>query len=161
MHDPRSRSRKKCCSVSLAATCDSRTRHGDCAIHDRAGEIRLRRYSSPINEERIMNKASSIFIAALATLALAGGAYAQTSGGANGNGSSSSGSTASPATNQMNGTNGGYGMPGATNSESGMGAQSPNSTLQPGMNNGSTPPPRPPKTNNTLATPSTVSPADQ
>jgi hypothetical protein len=38
---------------------------------------RLRRNSSPIKEERVMNKATSTLIAAVATLTLSGGAYAQ------------------------------------------------------------------------------------
>lgn len=105
-----------------------------------------------------MNKALSTLVAAVSALALSGGAFAQTSGGAAGSGSSH-GSTASPAANQMNDTSSGYGMPGAANSDSGMSAGSPNSSMQKGMNDGSTGTTSAPKTNNTLATPSVVSPA--
>lgn len=100
-----------------------------------------------------MKKATSAFIAAVAVLALSGGAYAQSTGGTAGGGASSHGSTSSPATNQMNDTNGGYGTPGTTGMDSGMSAQG---MQQPGPNNSSTPAP---KTNNTLATPTVKSPA--
>ncbi|MEM5371175.1 hypothetical protein V4C53_34775 [Paraburkholderia azotifigens] len=103
-----------------------------------------------------MKKATSAVIAALAALALSGGAYAQSTGGTAAGGQSSHGSTSSPATNQMNDTNGGYGTPGATNSGSGM-SGTMNPSMQQGPNNSSTPAP---KTNNTLATPSVKSPAD-
>lgn len=103
-----------------------------------------------------MIKATSTLIAALAALALSGGTFAQSSGGT-GSGSSSHGATANPAMNQMNDTSSGYGMPGATNSDAGSGMTSPNSMQPNGMNNNSTPTPAP-KTNNTLATPSVVSP---
>ncbi|HEY2019627.1 hypothetical protein [Paraburkholderia sp.] len=106
-----------------------------------------------------MSKTTSMLIAAVATLALSGGAYAQAAGGSSGGGTS--GSTASPS-NQMNQTNGmtsGYGSPGATGSDSGMNAgRAPNSGL-PSSNNGSTSDAPAPKTNNTLATPSVASPA--
>jgi hypothetical protein len=108
-------------------------------------------------EERIMIKATSTLIAAVAALALSGGALAQTSAGS-ANGSSSHGTTANPAMNQMNDTSSGYGMPGATNSDAGSGMTAPNSMQPNGMNNNTTPAPAP-KTNNTLATPSVVSPA--
>jgi hypothetical protein len=99
-----------------------------------------------------MKKATSALIAAVATLALSGGAYAQATGGSAGGGSN--GSTSSPATNQMNDSSNSYGTPGMTNSDSGM----PNPAMQQqGPNNTSTPAP---KTNNTLATPSVKSPAD-
>jgi hypothetical protein len=111
--------------------------------------------SSPIKEGRIMSKATSTLIAAFAALTLSGGVYAQAAGGSNGG--SSSGSTASPA-NQVNGATGGYGSPSATNSDSGMGAKAPNSGL-PNSNSGSTSGTSAPKSNNTLATPSVVSPA--
>lgn len=108
-------------------------------------------------EGRIMIKATSTLIAAVAALALSGGAYAQAAGGANGGGTS--GSTASPANqaNQPNGTTSGYGTPGMTNSDSGMAAKAPNSGLPSGTNGDASTPA--PKTNNTLATPSVVSPA--
>jgi hypothetical protein len=61
--------------------------------------------------------------------------------------------------NQTNGMTSGYGAPGATGSDSGMSAgRAPNSGL-PSSNNGSTSDAPAPKTNNTLATPSVVSPA--
>jgi hypothetical protein len=107
-----------------------------------------------IKEERIMNKATSTLIAAVAALALSGGAYAQATGGSSGGGTS--GSTASPS-NQVNGSTSGYGTPGYTNSESGMAIGSPNSGLP--NSNASPSGSAAPKTNNTLATPSTVSPA--
>lgn len=102
-----------------------------------------------------MNKATRALIAAVAALALSGGAYAQTAGGSAGGGSSH-GSTSSPATNQMNDSTSGYGTPGTTGSDSGMSAGSQNPGMQQGPNNSSTPAP---KTNNTLATPTTKSPA--
>ncbi len=106
-----------------------------------------------------MSKASSRLIAALAALALSGGAFAQTSAGTS-SGGASHGSTSNPAMNQMNpinDTSSGYGMPGTTHSDAGMGGAMPNSSQQNGPNNSSTPTPAP-KTNNTLATPSVVSP---
>jgi hypothetical protein len=135
-------------------------RHGACVIPDSAGANRLRLYSSPTKEGRIMNKATITLVAAVAALTLSGGAYAQAAGGQNSGGSAgTAGSTASPS-NQMNSTNsGGYGMPGNTNSDSGMGAKAPNSGL-PSSNTGTPEYTGPaPKTNNTLATPSVVSPA--
>jgi hypothetical protein len=105
-----------------------------------------------------MSKAMSTLIAAVATLALSGGVYAQSAGGSSGAGSA--GSTASPS-NQMNGATGatgGYGAPSGTNSDSGMGAKAPNSGL-PSTNSNSTSGNSAPKSNNTLATPSVVSPA--
>jgi hypothetical protein len=103
-----------------------------------------------------MIKATGTLIAAVAALALSGGAYAQSTGGTAGGGASSHGSTSAPATNQMNQMNDstGYGTPGSGNSEAGM--NSSNSSSQNAPNNTSTPAP---KTNNTLATPSVVSPA--
>jgi hypothetical protein len=94
-----------------------------------------------------MNKATSTLIAAVAALTLSGGAYAQAAGGSSGGGTS--GSTASPA-NQVNQIN---------NSDSGMAAGAPNSGLPNGTNGNSTSGISAPKTNNTLATPSVVSPA--
>jgi hypothetical protein len=113
-----------------------------------------------IKEDRIMNKATSALVAAVAALALSGGAYAQqgggTSGGSSGGNGSSHGSTSAPATNQMQMNDStGYGTPGTTNSDTGMGANSQN-----GPNNSSTPPAAP-KSNNTLATPSVKSPGAQ
>ncbi|MFC0399135.1 hypothetical protein [Paraburkholderia rhizosphaerae] len=102
-----------------------------------------------------MNKATSALIAAIA-LAVSGGAFAQNSGGGGeGGGSSSGGSTASPA-NQVNGVRNSYGTPGSNDSDSGT-ARKPNSGL-PAANSGAANTPAP-ATNNTLATPSTKSPA--
>jgi hypothetical protein len=104
-----------------------------------------------------MNKATSALIAAVAALTLSGGAYAQAAGGAGGaNGSGSTGSTASPANqvNQGNRATDGYGSPGMTNSDSGMSARAPNTGLPSATT--STQPALP--SNNTLATPSVVSP---
>jgi hypothetical protein len=120
--------------------------------------------SSPIKEGRIMSKAISTIgtmIAAVAALTLSGGVYAQAAGGSSGGGTS--GSTASPAnqtdnSNQMNNSTGGYGTPGITNSESGMGAKAPNSGLPNSTNSNSSSGTSAPKSNNTLATPSVVSP---
>jgi hypothetical protein len=115
--------------------------------------------SSPTKEGRIMNKATSTLIAAVAALTLSGGAFAQTAGGSSGAGTS--GSTASPANqvNQMNGATGGYGTPGGANSDSGMATRpAPNSGLPSGQNSTSTSGNSAPKSNNTLATPSVVSP---
>jgi hypothetical protein len=84
-----------------------------------------------------MIKATSTLIAAVATLALSGGAFAQTSGGTSSG--ASHGSTSNPAMNQMNDTSSGYGMPGATNSDAGSGNTMPNSMQQNGLNNNSTP----------------------
>jgi hypothetical protein len=109
---------------------------------------RLRRNSSPIKEERVMNKATSTLIAAVAALTLSAGAYAQS------NNTLATPSTVSPA----NATSG-YGTPGVTNSDSGTGVGSPNSGLPNSTNNGSTS--LAPVSHNTLATPSTASPATQ
>jgi hypothetical protein len=141
---------------------DKSSRHGGCCTPDQAGDNRLRLFSSSIKEGRIMSKATRTLLAAVAALTLSGGAFAQAAGGPSGGGSS--GSTASPSnqmnqTNQMNGATSGYGTPGATNSDSGMAGKSPNSGL-PSANSGSTSgTTSAPKSNNTLATPSVVSPA--
>ncbi|MFM0198573.1 hypothetical protein PQR53_01685 [Paraburkholderia fungorum] len=105
-----------------------------------------------------MSKATSTLIAALAALTLSGGAYAQAAAGSSGSGSA--GSTASPA-NQVNRANDttGYGTPGAANSDSGMAAGAPNSGLPSSTNGNSTTGNSAPKSNNTLARPSVVSPA--
>jgi hypothetical protein len=134
-------------------------RHGNCSIRSQAGGDRLRLSSSPIKEGRIMNKAISTLIAAVAALTLAGGVYAQAGGGSMGG--SSSGSTASPA-NQVNPSNSstsGYGTPGGSNSDSGRIGGSPNSGLPNGTNSSTTYGTPAPSTNNTLATPSVKSPA--
>jgi len=97
-----------------------------------------------------MNKTTSILIAAVAAFTLSGGAYAQS------NNTLATPSTVSPA----NATSG-YGTPGVTNSESGKAAVSLNPGLPNSTNNGSTSFTNAPGSHNTLATPSTVSPAAQ
>jgi hypothetical protein len=97
-----------------------------------------------------MNKAISTLIAACAALALSGAAYAQ-------NNTLATPTTVSPAANATSG----YGTPGATSSDSGMGAGSSNSSLQKTTNYGATPGTTAYGVNNTLATPSTASPAGQ
>lgn len=116
-------------------------------------------FSQSDKEGWIMSKATSTLIAAIAALTLSGGAYAQSAGGSNGTGSA--GSTASPANqvNQPNSGTSGYGTPGATNSDSGMTTRAPNSGLPSGSNSSSTSGTSAPKSNNTLARPSVVSPA--
>jgi hypothetical protein len=111
---------------------------------------RLRRNSSPIKEERVMNKATSTLIAAVAALTLSGGAYAQ-----------SNNTLATPTTVSPANATSGYGTPGVTNSESGKAAGSPNSGLPMpnSTNNSSTSLTNAPGSHNTLATPSVVSPA--
>jgi hypothetical protein len=109
--------------------------------------------SSPIKEEQIMNKPTSAFIAAVAALTLSAGAYAQS------NNTLATPSTVSPV--HTTNTTSGYGTPGVTNSDSGMGAGSPNSGLPGSTNNSSTSLTNAPGSHNTLATPTTVSPAAQ
>lgn len=94
-----------------------------------------------------MNKAISTLIAAVAALALSGGAYAQA------NNTLATPTTVSPAA-ATNATSG-YGTPGATNSDSGMS----NATSNSGLPNNATSLTNLPGSHNTLATPSTVSPA--
>lgn len=96
-----------------------------------------------------MNKAISTLTAAAAALALSGSAYAQ-------NNTLATPSTVSPAATATSG----YGTPGATGSDSGMGAGSPNSSLRKSTNNSSTSGTPAFGSNNTLATPSTMSPAN-
>jgi hypothetical protein len=110
-----------------------------------------------------MNKATSAIIAA-AALALSGGAYAQTATGADtSQGNTMNSGTMSPGTtNQMNGTTSGYGMPGATGSESGRGPDAPPNSPQLQSTNPNVPSHTSgPKSNNSLATPSVLSPANQ
>lgn len=97
-----------------------------------------------------MNKASSTLIAAVAALMLSGGANAQ-----------SNNTLATPTTVSPAAATSGYGSPGVTNSESGKAAVSPNSGLSNSTNNSSTSLTNPPGSHNTLATPTTVSPAAQ
>jgi hypothetical protein len=92
-----------------------------------------------------MNKATSTLIAAVAALTLSGGAYAQS------NNTLARPSVVSPVS-PANAT-GGYGTPGAANSDSGGAAASPDSV------NGATHAPTVWKSNNSLAQPSVVSPA--
>ncbi|SMG60658.1 hypothetical protein [Paraburkholderia susongensis] len=94
-----------------------------------------------------MNKASSTLIAAVAALALSGSAYAQ-------NNTLATPTTKSPAA--TNATSG-YGTPGATTSDSGMAAQSQDKSTS----NSATSLTNLPGSHNTLATPSTKSPAGQ
>jgi hypothetical protein len=96
-----------------------------------------------------MNRTTSTLIAAAAALALSGGAYAQ-------NNTLATPSTVSPAA-----ANSGYGAPGVTNSDSGMSAGSQNTGLPNGTNSSSTSLTNVPGSHNTLATPSTMSPAGQ
>ncbi len=98
-----------------------------------------------------MNKAISTLIAACAALALSGGAYAQ------GNNTLATPSTKSPAANAASS----YGTPGATSSDSGMGTGAPNPGQQTSTNTSSTSSTPAFGSNNTLATPTTKSPAAQ
>ncbi|MEM5438593.1 hypothetical protein [Paraburkholderia diazotrophica] len=97
-----------------------------------------------------MNKASITSIAAVAAFTLSGGVYAQA------NNTLATPSTVSPAAAAN--TTSSYGTPAATNSDSGMGTASPNSSQQKSTNDSSTPRASAYGVNNTLATPSTVSP---
>jgi hypothetical protein len=121
---------------------------------------RLHGNSIRIKETRIMNKTTSTLIAAVAALTLSGGAFAQA------NNTLATPTTVSPAAvspaavSPVNATSG-YGTPGVTNSESGKAAGSSNSGLPNGTNNSSTYLTNAPGSHNTLATPSTVSPAAQ
>jgi len=86
---------------------------------------------------------------AIPGLAPSGGAYAQS------NNALPPSTTVSAAANATSG----YGTPGATSSASGMGARSSNSIRPKSMNSRSTSPTVAFGVNNTLATPTTVSPA--
>ncbi|PQV52963.1 hypothetical protein [Paraburkholderia sp. BL21I4N1] len=97
-----------------------------------------------------MIKATSTLIAAVAALTLSAGAYAQ-----------SNNTLATPGVTSPAAATSGYGTPGAVNSESGTGAASPNSGLANGSSNSATSLTNLPGSHNTLATPSTVSPAGQ
>jgi hypothetical protein len=110
---------------------------------------RLRRNSSPIKGERIMNNASRTLIAAVAALTLSGGAFAQA------NNTLATPSVASPVKSTS-----GYGTPGATSTDSGKGAWSSNSGMSNSTDNTSSTSRLPAYgVNNSLATPSTKSPA--
>jgi hypothetical protein len=93
-----------------------------------------------------MNKATSTLIAA-AALALSGGAYAQ-----------SNNTLATPSTVSPVHPSSGYGTPGATGSESGTSAASANASMAKSVGNGPASVTPAYGTNNTLATPSTMSP---
>ncbi|MBN3804908.1 hypothetical protein GXB81_17890 [Paraburkholderia sp. Ac-20336] len=98
-----------------------------------------------------MNKAISMSIAAVAALALSGGAYAQS------HNTLATPSVVSPAAPQQTS---GYGTPGATGSDSGMGTGSQNSNVQKSMSS-TTSGGNAYGSHNTLATPSVASPAGQ
>lgn len=99
-----------------------------------------------------MIKATRTSIAVIAALTLSTSAYAQS------NNTLATPTTVSPAAAT---STSGYGTPAVTNSESGMSAQAPNPGLSNSTNNSSTYLTNPPGSHNTLATPSTVSPAGQ
>jgi hypothetical protein len=101
-------------------------------------------------EERVMIKATSTLIAAVAALTLSAGAFAQS------NNTLARPSTVSPAA-----ATSGYGTPGANTSESGMSAGASNTSSPNSSTSGSTSFTNAPGSHNTLATPSTVSPAGQ
>ncbi|MGF6374889.1 hypothetical protein [Paraburkholderia sp. 32] len=100
-----------------------------------------------------MNKASSTLIAAVAALTLSGGVYAQ-----------SNNTLATPSTQSPAAATSGYGTPGATNTDSGAGSPTSGQPTwgQPNSANSSSTA-RPPAygVNNSLATPTTKSPAGQ
>ncbi|CAB3746192.1 hypothetical protein [Paraburkholderia humisilvae] len=96
-----------------------------------------------------MDKAIRTLIAAAAALTLSAGAYAQ-------NNTLATPSTVSPAAAH---TTSDYGTPGATGTDSGTGAGSSGSRQQTSANGGSTSDTTAFGTNNTLARPSTKSPA--
>jgi len=98
-----------------------------------------------------MNKATYTLITAVGALVLSSSVFAQANN-----------TLATPTVKSPAATSSGYGMPGATGAESGAGSQ--NSSQQNGMNmNSMNSPQAMPAygTNNTLATPSTKSPAGQ
>jgi hypothetical protein len=108
--------------------------------------------SSPIMERRTLNKTISTFIAAAAALALSGSAFAQ-------NNTLATPSVVSPAAAAVNATTNGYGTPGATGSDSGTSAGSSNSGAPKSANTGAAANTTAYGVNNTLARPSTTSPA--
>ncbi|MEQ5838904.1 hypothetical protein N0A02_05555 [Paraburkholderia acidicola] len=96
-----------------------------------------------------MNKTTSTLIAAVAALALSGGAYAQ-------NNTLARPSVVSPAAAaNTNTTTSGYGTPGVANTDSGAGARPQNVSLP----NSATSLTNIPGSHNTLATPGVASPA--
>ncbi|RZF29295.1 hypothetical protein EVC45_12610 [Paraburkholderia sp. UYCP14C] len=96
-----------------------------------------------------MNKLTSTVIAAVAALTLSGGAYAQNN------------TLATPTTKSPAAATSGYGTPTATNTDSGAGSR--DSSQPTSMNNSAMSPTPTPAfgLNNTLARPSTQSPAGQ
>ncbi|MBC8737637.1 hypothetical protein F6X40_12595 [Paraburkholderia sp. UCT31] len=96
-----------------------------------------------------MNKATSTLIAAVAALTLSGSVYAQ-----------SNNTLATPTTQSPAAATSGYGTPGATNTDSG-GSGSPTSGQPNSANSSSTSRPPAYGVNNSLATPTTKSPAGQ
>lgn len=97
-----------------------------------------------------MNKAISTSIVAVAALALSGGAYAQS------NNTLATPTTVSPAAHATSG----YGTPGAGGSDSGTGTKSQNPRQQENTDNSSVPGTGAFGSHNTLATPTTASPAN-
>ncbi|MGG1949201.1 hypothetical protein AB1286_31055 [Trinickia sp. NRRL B-1857] len=98
-----------------------------------------------------MNKATYTLIAAVGALVFSSGAFAQANN-----------TLATPSTRSPADTSSGYGMPGATSSESGAGSQDsaqPNGANMNSMNSTTATPAY--GINNTLATPSTKSPVGQ
>ncbi|EEA03182.1 conserved hypothetical protein [Burkholderia sp. H160] len=95
-----------------------------------------------------MNKTTSTLIAAVAALTLSGGAFAQA------NNTLATPSVTSPAK-----ATSGYGTPGDTTTDSGKGAMSPNPGQPDSMNKSPTTKTPAYGVNNSLATPSVVSPA--
>jgi hypothetical protein len=95
-----------------------------------------------------MNRATSTLIAAVAALMLSGSVYAQ-----------SNNTLATPSTQSPAAATSGYGTPGATSTDSGSG--SPNSGQPNSTNSSSTSRPPAYGVNNSLATPTTKSPAGQ
>jgi hypothetical protein len=102
-------------------------------------------------ERQTLNKAIYTFIAAAAALALSGSAFAQ-------NNTLATPSVVSPAAAAATATNG-YGTPGATGSDSGTSAGTSNAGAPKGTNTSSAANTTAYGVNNTLARPSTTSPA--
>ena len=100
-----------------------------------------------------MDKAIRSLVAAVAAIVLSGGAYAQA------NNTLATPTTKSPAAMSPAATTSGYGTPGTINSESGMSTESPSTGMQNDMSNSSMSSGPAYGINNTLATPTTKSPA--
>lgn len=97
-----------------------------------------------------MIKTTITLVAAIGALTLSAGAYAQ-----------SNNTLATPTTVSPAAATSGYGTPGSTNAESGISAGAANSRQPDDTKNSSTSLTNLPGSHNTLATPSTVSPAGQ